>query len=96
MSTLPNHIERQFMQRLRGRGWVRALDLPHARTTIQYLLQKRWIESEGTGRTLAFRLTEEGLAAKRAPIPMVKWRRKGGDRYGEVVQSRDALWLHQA
>jgi hypothetical protein len=96
MSTLPNHIERQFMQRLRGRGWVRAFELPTARASIQALLQKRWIECEGTGKTLAFRLTEDGLAAKKAPIPIIKWRRRDVDRGRELDQSHDALQLREA
>jgi predicted transcriptional regulator len=53
MSLVPNHRERQMMQRLRGRGWVKARELP---------------ESQGTGRDIAYRLTEEGMAAKKAPV----------------------------
>jgi ribosomal protein S19E (S16A) len=53
MSSLPNHFERQFMQQLRGRGWVNATKLPPGRSLIQSLLQKNWIESEGSGKSLA-------------------------------------------
>jgi hypothetical protein len=85
MSNLPNYFERQFMQQLRGRGWVKATELQPARSSIQSLLQKRWIESEGAGNSLTFKLTEEGLAAKKAPIPVVRSRRKNADRNSEVV-----------
>lgn len=69
MTAIPNHNERQMMQRLRGRGWVKAIELPMAPIIITRLLEKRWIESGGTGRAMAFRLTEEGLAAKMLAIP---------------------------
>jgi hypothetical protein len=58
------------MQRLRGRGWVSAAELSSAPTVAKRLLERRWIEAEGSGRAMAFRLTDEGLAAKRAPIPL--------------------------
>jgi hypothetical protein len=73
MSSVPNHHERQFMQLLRGRGWVESKHLPNAPRTITNLLRKRWIEMHGGGGAkLAIRITEEGLAAKRAPIPLKK------------------------
>jgi hypothetical protein len=36
---------------------------------VKHLLERRWIECQGTGRDMSFRITEEGLAAKKAPIP---------------------------
>jgi hypothetical protein len=66
----PNHNERQLMQRLRGRGWVSAAELSSSPTVALRLLERRWIVAEGSGRAMAVRLTDEGLAAKRAPIPM--------------------------
>jgi hypothetical protein len=66
----PTHSERQLMQRLRGRGWVSAVELSSAPTTAKRLLERNWIEREGTGMDTMFRLTEEGLAAKKAPIPL--------------------------
>jgi hypothetical protein len=66
----PNHSERQLMQRLRGRGWVSAVELSSAPTTAKRLLERNWVEREGTGKDTMFRLTEEGLAAKKAPIPL--------------------------
>jgi len=64
----PNHRERQIMQRLRGAGWIKAFLIPDSPKTLQRLLAKGWIESQGTGTELAYRMTEQGLAAKKAPI----------------------------
>jgi hypothetical protein len=58
------------MQRLRGRGWVNAVELSSSPTVVKRLLERQWIEREGTGLDTTFRLTEEGLAAKKAPIPV--------------------------
>ena len=66
----PNHREREFMQRLRGRGWVKALQLPDAGITLKRLLEKRWVESQGLGSNASYRITEEGIAAKTALIPL--------------------------
>jgi hypothetical protein len=65
MSLVPNHRERQFMQQLRGRGWV---ELPENPITLQRLLAKRWIESQRMERDIAYRITDEGMAAKKAPV----------------------------
>ncbi len=70
MSLVPNHRERQFMQQLRGRGWVKAIELPENPITLQRLLEKRWIESQGMERDIAYRNTDEGMAAKKAPVPL--------------------------
>jgi hypothetical protein len=70
MVPIHNHRERQFMKRLRGRSWVKAFELPEAQTILNHLLEKRWIESQGVGRDLSFRITEAGLDAKKAPIPL--------------------------
>jgi len=56
------------MQRLRGKGWVKALLISDSPKTIERLLAKGWIESQGTSNQLAYRITENGLAAKKAPI----------------------------
>jgi hypothetical protein len=56
------------MQQLRGRGWVSAIELPENPITLQRLFEKSWIESQGKGRDLAYRITEEGMAAKKAPV----------------------------
>jgi hypothetical protein len=58
------------MQRLRGRGWVKASQIPDAIITLKRLLEKRWVERQGHGRAASYRITEEGIAAKTAPIPL--------------------------
>jgi hypothetical protein len=40
----PNHRERQLMQNPRGRGWVKAIELPEAPGILKRLLERRWIE----------------------------------------------------
>jgi len=85
MATIPNHNERQLMQHLRGRGWVRGFELPSTCRIIGGLLQKGWIESRGAERSLEYRITEEGMMAKTAPIPRYG-RRKRGHGNLEVVQ----------
>jgi predicted MarR family transcription regulator len=67
---IPNHREREFMQRLRGHGWVKAAQLPAAKTTLKRLLEKRWVERQGIGRDTTYRITDEGITAKTAPIPL--------------------------
>jgi len=63
-----NHRERQLMQNLRGRGWVKAIELPEAPGILKRLLERRWIESQGTGRDLVYRITADGMSAKIAPV----------------------------
>lgn len=75
MMLVPNHHERQFMQQLRGRGWVNAIKVPDAVVTLGNLLEKRWIEKRGTGRILSYRITDEGMAAKTALVPVENTRR---------------------
>jgi hypothetical protein len=70
VTTTPNHNERQLMQRLRGRGWVSALELSSAPTVARRLLERGWIESEGAGRLMMVRLTDAGLAVKKAPMTL--------------------------
>jgi hypothetical protein len=41
---IPNHNERRMMQRLRGRGSVRANELPTALMIIARLLEGHWIK----------------------------------------------------
>jgi hypothetical protein len=85
--TTPTHHQRQLMQQLEGRDWVNAIGLPEARKTMKYLLEKRWIECQGTGRGLSYRLTHEGLLAKRARIISVSnGRKQSADGKGEVVR----------
>ena len=68
--TFASHPERQFMQYLRGAGWIRARLLP-ASTLAESLLRKGWIEQQQQGpkNETYFRLTEKGLEAKKSPVP---------------------------
>jgi hypothetical protein len=68
--TVPNHRERQFMQQLRGAGWVKATALPATPRVIANLLSKGWIESHDSEGTVKYRLTDQGLAAKTAPVKL--------------------------
>ena len=76
MALVPNHHERQFMQSLRGRGWVRASNFPLSQV-IPKLLKKGWIERRGAGQELEYRITEDGMSAKTALIP---WKQEGMGR----------------
>jgi len=59
------------MQRLRGAGWVKASALPSSPRLVQKLLQKGWIETKsGPTEVVLYRLTEEGLNAKKLRIPI--------------------------
>ena len=74
--TFATHLERQFMQRLRGAGWVNASALPPSPRLVQKLLQKGWIETKSSpAEVVLYRLTEEGLNAKKLPIPIPQRRR---------------------
>ena len=70
MQLVPNHREREFMQRLRGRGWVKASQIPDAAITLKHLLEKRWVERQGRGADASYRITEEGITAKTTSIPL--------------------------
>jgi hypothetical protein len=63
-----NHRERQLMQHLRAGAWVKANMLPPSAKLIANLLDKGWIEQRGIGAELSYRITEEGLAAKKARV----------------------------
>ena len=51
--TFATHLERQFMQRLRGAGWVKASALPSSPGLVQKLLQKGWIETKSARQELS-------------------------------------------
>jgi hypothetical protein len=65
-----NHRERQFMQHLRGAGWVKAIALPDSPKLIASLLNKGWIESSHSGSGVTYRITHAGLAAKSTPVKL--------------------------
>jgi hypothetical protein len=67
---LPNSRERQFMQRLRGAGWVKAVDLPEGPRIIPNLIAKGWVERQQTESGPKYSLTEPGLQAMKALIPI--------------------------
>src|SRR5258708_5122537 len=70
--TFATHPERQFMQYLRGAGWIKGRTLPRSVRTVKSLLQKGWIEKQHQGpkKEVFFRLTEKGLEAKKSPVPI--------------------------
>jgi DNA-binding MarR family transcriptional regulator len=75
--TFASHPERQFMQHLRGAGWIKARTLPLSVRTVKSLLQKGWIEKQyqGPNNEAFLRLTEKGLEAKKSPVPIEGRRR---------------------
>ena len=68
--TFATHPERQFMEYLRGNGWVKGTTLPDSRLTVS-LQKKGWIEQQAQGHKneIFYRMTEVGLTALRAPVP---------------------------
>jgi hypothetical protein len=58
------------MQLLRGRGWVKATLLPDVGVTRKRLLEKQWIERRGVGSDLSYRISDQGMEAKMAVIPL--------------------------
>jgi hypothetical protein len=67
----PSHRERQFMQRLRGGGWVKASVAPAGAKLTENLVAEGWVEKRGLAATeITCRLTDRGLAAKKAAVPI--------------------------
>ena len=77
--THASHPERQFMQHLRGAGWIKARVLPPSAKIVEKLLQKGWIErqEQGPKKEVFFRLTDRGLEAKKSPVPSGRTEAKG-------------------
>jgi hypothetical protein len=70
--TFTTHPERQFMEHLRGKGWVKGTALPTSRL-ITSLQKKGWIEQQLEGpNEIFYRMTDVGLAALKAPVPIQK------------------------
>ena len=65
------------MQHLQGAGWIKTRTLPRSVRTVKSLLQKGWIEKQyqGPNNEAFLRLTEEGLEAKKSPVPIEGRRR---------------------
>jgi DNA-binding PadR family transcriptional regulator len=68
--TFATHRERQFMEYLLGKGWVKGTILPPSRLTDS-LQQKGWIEQQAQGpkNEIFYRMTDIGLKALRSPVP---------------------------
>ena len=77
---LPNHRERQFMQYLRGAGWIRAGVLPDWPRVIEQLLTRGWIEQQVESADVSYRITEKGLEAKKLPVRVGRAKVKGNDQ----------------
>jgi hypothetical protein len=75
--THAKHQERQYMQYLRGAGWIKASTLPVSQRLVESLLHKGWIEQQKQGpkNDVFFRLTGKGLEAKMSPVPTGKAKR---------------------
>jgi hypothetical protein len=67
--TFANHHERQFMQRLRGAGWVKASALPSSPGLVQKLLQKGWIETQSGPKTDPLSADRKGFGGQEAAHP---------------------------
>jgi hypothetical protein len=66
--TAPTHRERQLMEYLRGKDWVKVFTLPRSERVFSNLLNWGWIEKRGTGNEMAYRITDKGLTAVRARV----------------------------
>ena len=76
--TFANHSQRQFMEYLRGRGWVKGSTLPTGKMNFA-LLKKGWIERQSQDdpkSEIFYRMTDVGLEALKAPVPMVRRKAK--------------------
>jgi predicted transcriptional regulator len=56
------------MERLQGASWVKAFTLPSSPTVIDRLLNKGWIEKDRIEGRLCYRMTDQGLAAKKMRV----------------------------
>jgi hypothetical protein len=66
-----NSRRRQYLQLHRSQEWIRAVHLPDSPTITAKLLAIGWIEKQGAGGDLSYRLTEAGLAAMKAQFSSV-------------------------
>jgi hypothetical protein len=69
--TFATHPERQFMEYLRGKAWVKETALPPSQLIVS-LQKKGWIEQQfqGPKNEIFYRMTDVGLAALKAPVPI--------------------------
>lgn len=83
--TFANHRERQFMEYLRATGWIKGVALPPGKLA-EILLKKGWIEQQlqGPDKDVFYRMTDLGLEALKAPVPIQKsWAKSKSDRAEE-------------
>jgi len=59
-----------ILQYLRHGGWVKVSDLPDAPRKIVKLMGLGWIERNGSGSEVSFRITDAGLEELKKPIPL--------------------------
>jgi DNA-binding PadR family transcriptional regulator len=74
------------MEYLRGKGWVKRTTLPTSRLTAS-LQKKGWIEQQlqGPKNQTLYRMTDLGLAALKAPVPIQKsWANSQNVSVGEL------------
>ena len=67
-----NYYQRNFMQYLRKGNWVSIAALPDAPSTRSKVVELGWVEQRGGGPEVCYRITESGLEALRAPMPLRK------------------------
>jgi hypothetical protein len=56
------------MQHLEGSGWVTAFKMPSRPRVIENLLKKGWLEKGLIEGRLCYRVTDQGLAAKKMRV----------------------------
>ena len=56
------------MQQLEGAGWVKAFKMHSTTRFIEKLLTKGWIEKSVVEGQLSYRITDQGLAAKKVRV----------------------------
>ena len=89
--TFAIHPERQFMHYLREQRWVKGTTFPPGQLAAK-LQKKGWIEQQRQGpkNETFYRITDAGLAALKAPVPI---QGKPGSRRaeeGEEMSDGDA------
>ena len=67
-----NYYQRNFMQYLRSGNWVSRTALPDSPSTKSKVVELGWVEQLGRGPEACYRITESGLEALRAPMPLRK------------------------
>ena len=63
-------LARRSMQNLRDVGWVKATALPHSPRTLKNLVSKGWVEFRRDEDGVYYRITDQGVAARMAPVPI--------------------------